>query len=230
MNRNSTTHSRHYLTAAAVFALVVPSGMAIGQEHSDSHDHGSHAGHDHAAHGEHNHSGELLAFQLPAWNSMHFDDANQAAQHAATVKKLGCEVKQDNHAGHIDVTYRCANWKSMQVKNHQLAEQWSKWLAASGFDVSHGHTDPAYTTGAEAVEFRLVAWREVHGDGSPNETAFIDQLRRLGVDVRIDEHNGHSDIKFRAPTWREVHLASHNDADNLMAWLKQNGFEVRHEH
>ena len=69
----------------------------------------SHAGHDHDGHdhGDHDHSGESLAFQLTDWKSMHFDDANKAAQHAATIKKLGCEVKQGGHAGHIDVTYRC---------------------------------------------------------------------------------------------------------------------------
>lgn len=218
------------LAAVAIAAITTSLGTVLGQDHNHSHEGGSHAGHDHAGHGDHNHSGELLAFQLPGWKSMHFDDANKATQHAATVKKLGCEVKQDNHAGHIDVTYRCVNWKSMQVKNHQLAEHWSKWLTASGFDVSHGHTDPVYTKGTEVVEFRLVPWKQVHGDGSSNEAAFIDQMRRLGVDVRVDKHNGHSDIKFRAPIWRDVHLASHDDADKLMVWLKQSGFEVRHEH
>lgn len=227
MNRMTIKLSGNLLAIAAISAFVATSGIAVGQEHNHSHAGGSHAGHDHAGH---DHNGELIAFQLPAWKSMHFDDATKAAQHAATVKKLGCEVKQDNHAGHIDVSYRCANWKSMQVKTHQLAEQWSKWLAVSGFDVSHGHTDSAYTKGPEAVEFRLVAWKRLHGDGSPNEAAFIDQMRRLGVDIRVDKHDGHSDISFRAPTWRDAHLASHDDADKLMGWLKRNGFEVRHEH
>ena len=230
MTRTISKRSQTLLALAAITALVATSGTARAQQHNHSHEGDSHAGHDHASHGDHDHSGEVLAFHLPAWKSMHFDVANKAAQHAATVKKLGCEVKQDNHAGHIDVTYRSANWRSMQVKNHQLADQWSKWLAASGFDVSHGHSDPAYTKGSEAVEFRLVNWKELHGDGSPNEAAFIDQMRRIGCDVRVNKHDGHSDIKFRAPTWRDVHLASHDDADRLMGWLKQYGFEVRHEH
>ena len=118
----------------------------------------------------------------------------------------------------------------MQVKNHDMAGQWENWLSKSGFDVSHGHTDPVYKKGSEAVQFRLVAWKRLHGDGSANEAAFIDQMRRLGVDVRVDKHNGHSDIAFRAPTWRDVHVADHSNADQLMAWLKKNGFEVRHEH
>ena len=58
----------------------------------------------------------------------------------------------------------------------------------------------------------------MHGDGSPYEAAIIDQMRLLGVDVRVDKHNGHSDIKFRAPSWRDVHLASHDDAHMLIAW------------
>jgi hypothetical protein len=224
MNR-STKRAAKSLAITAIAALLATPAIVVGQGHSHSHD-----GHDHAAHGDHNHSVELIVFRLPDWKSMHFNEDQKAAQHAATVTKLGCEVKQGDHDGHTDVTYRCATWKTLPVKNHQRADQWSRWLSASGFDVSHGHTDPSYTQGSEVVEFRLVEWKNLHGDGSPNESLLIDQLRRIGCDVQFDKHDGHSDIRFRAPTWRDVHFVSHNDAHKLMRLLKQNGFEVRHEH
>jgi len=171
-----------------------------------------------------------LAFHLPQWKSMHFEDAKKAAQHAATVKKLGCEVKQESHDGHTDVSYRAPVWKEMQVKDHKMAQQWAGWLSKSGFDVSHSHADASYAKGPEEVEFRMVSWKRMHGDGSANQQQLITTLKKLGVEVRIDKHGDHSDVAFRAPTWRDVHVADHDAADQLMGWLKQNGFETRHQH
>ncbi|MDV6031447.1 MAG: hypothetical protein F9B45_15385 [Phycisphaera sp. RhM] len=215
-----TTFTRRLLALAACGLLSLGITDLSAQE-------AAHDGHDH---GDHSHGAETLAFYLPQWKSMHVDGTNQAAQLTATLKKLGCEVKQDSHAGHSDVSYRQPKWKEMQVKDHKMAEQWAGWLAKSGFDVSHAHPDPAYAQGPEAVKFRMVNWKRLHGDGSPNEKQFIDILKRLGVEVRIDQHDGHSDIAFRAPTWRDVHLADHAAADQLMGWLKQQGFETQHEH
>ena len=218
----------------ACVALAFCSGSLSAQEAGhEGHDHAGHdhAGHDHDGHdhGDHSHGGETLAFYLPEWKSQHVDDANKAAQLAATLKKLGCEVKQDSHAGHNDVSYRQAKWTEMKVKDHKMAEQWAGFLAKSGFDVSHAHPDPAYAKGPEAVEFRMVKWKRMHGDGSANEKQMIETLKKLGAEVRVDQHDDHSDIAFRAPTWRDVHLADHAAADQLMGWLKQQGFETQHE-
>ena len=175
---------------------------------------------------DHSQSVETLAFHLPTWKSMHFDDSQKATQHAETIKKLGCEVKKENHGGHIDVTFRCAEWKTINVADHVLADQWSGWLASSGFDVSHGHTDPAFAKGAEVVKFRQVKWKNLHGTGSTEETQFIEQLKKMGCEVRIEQHNCHSDISFRAPTWRNIHLHDHAAAEQWTAWLQKNGFET----
>lgn len=212
--------------AECVYAQVQAQPASRSQQVQPAHSHEGHD-HDHA----HDHGKETIAFQLAQWKTMHFDDAAKAKQHAEMVKKLGCEVKQGQHAGHIDLTYRCTEWKSMTVETHALAEQWSGWLKGSGFDVSHAHPDPSYAEGKEAVEFRLVNWKSFHGKGTAEEKQFIELLGKLGCEVVISEHAGHSDVKFRAPTWRDVHVAEHAAADELGAWLKKNGFEVApHKH
>lgn len=172
-------------------------------------------------------SSETLAFQLPLWKTVHFDDAAKANQHLETIKKLGCEVKQGNHAGHVDVSYRCTEWKTLAVKDQQLANQWSGWLKTSGFDVSHGHSDPAFATGSETVEFRLVQWKRIHGNGSQQEAKMIDQIKKVGAELLIESHGNHNDIRYRAPTWRNIRVADRGTADQWMAWLKQAGFETR---
>jgi hypothetical protein len=190
-----------------------------------------HKGHNHEgdAH-DHDHGKETIAFQLPQWKTMHFDDAAKASQHTATLKQMGCEVSQDNHARHIDVRYRCVEWRSLEVKDHQLAAQWEGWLKASGFDVSHGHTAPVVAAGPEAVEFRMTEWKQLHGTGSQREAQLINQLKAMGCEVQISQHGGHADIAYRAPTWRDIHLPDHASAEQWMGWLKQNGFEVKHQH
>ena len=128
-------------------------------------------------------------------------------------------------------TYRCAQWRTMELPSHKLADQWIGWLKGAGFDVSHGHVAPEYTSGAEVVEFRLAGWKTIHGKGGDSDQQVIDQLTKVGCEVKVAQHLGHSDIKYRAPSWRDVHLTDHAKAESLMAWLKQNGFEVApHKH
>lgn len=216
-----------FLSAASLLLVgLLNPATSLGQQPTTQ------AGHDHDHdHGDHDHGSETLAFCLTDWKTLHFDDANKAQQHLDMVKKLGCEVKQGKHSGHIDVSYRCPNWKSMQVETHKLAEQWLGWLKGSGFDVSHGHVAPAYSSGKEMVEFRLVKWKSIHGNGSAQEKQLVDALTALGVEVVKENHGNHSDIRYRSPVWRDVHVADHAAADKLMAWLKQSGFEVaEHTH
>lgn len=205
--------------------LFATSGNAFGQAHDHSHD--GAGGH---AHDAHSHSSESLAFRLKDWKVMHFDDANKAAQHLAAVQKLGCEVKQDAHSGHTDISYRSVEWKDLQVADHKLADQWQGWLKGAGFDVSHAHPDAAFSSGPEAVEFRLSEWKRVHGSSAAEDAKFTGTLQKLGCEVKVDKHDGHSDISFRAPTWRDIHLADHASAEQWRAWLEKNGFEAKHSH
>lgn len=82
---------------------------------------------------------EQIEFRLKAWKTMEFDDAAKAKAHVETVTKIGCEVKQEKHGGHVDVTYRCPDWKKVAVQNHTEAHTWEKWLKDSGFETKHAH-------------------------------------------------------------------------------------------
>ena len=82
---------------------------------------------------------EVVSYRLKEWKTVEFEDAKKAKTHYDTIKKLGCEVKQNEHAGHIDVTYRCPEWKQIALKSHSDAHKWEKWLKASGFETKHAH-------------------------------------------------------------------------------------------
>lgn len=82
---------------------------------------------------------EKVEYRLTSWKTMHFDDTKKGGDHFDAVKKLGCEVKKDNHGGHLDVSYRCKEWKAMNVASHNAAHDWEKWLKGAGFETKHAH-------------------------------------------------------------------------------------------
>lgn len=168
-----------------------------------------------------------VSFQLRDWKAMHFHDSAQAQKHLEAVQKLGCVAKQSQHGGHIDVRYHCQEWKSISVDNPDIAKQWQDWLLSAGFDVFRPQTDPSFSQGAEGIEFRLADWKSFHGDDSAEQARFIDTLKKVGCDVRVNEHDGHSDIRFRAPIWCVIRIADQAAANQWMEWFKAQGFETR---
>jgi hypothetical protein len=82
---------------------------------------------------------EVVAYRLPGWKTIHFDDVRRADIHVQTVKRLGCEVKVDDHGGHVDVSYRCLEWQEISLDSHSQAHKWEDWLKASGFETRHQH-------------------------------------------------------------------------------------------
>ena len=84
-------------------------------------------------------AGEVVHFQCKEWKAKHLHDAKKAKTIAGTLKKLGCEVKEAKHNGHIDVKYRCPKEKHLPVKSHTEAVKWEKWFKEYGFKVYHTH-------------------------------------------------------------------------------------------
>lgn len=171
-----------------------------------------------------------LAYQVAAWRTLHMDDEGKADQQIATLKKLGCVTQRREHSGHIDVTFRCNEWKVLAIEEKEKAEGWVTWLKSNGFDTSLTKLDPVFATGAESVDFRMVKWKRIHGTGSASEDDMVANLKKMGVEVVTEDHGNHLDISFRAPTWRSIRVADHSQAEQWMAWLKQVGFETKHQH
>jgi len=198
---------------------------------------------------------ESIAYRLPKWNTLHFEDSAKANQHLAAVKKLGCEAKNDSHSGHIDVSYRSAQWQSLEVATDKLAHQWEGWLKGAGFETLHGHAEDhtghdhggagheGHDHGGadhaghdhgpnktEEVAYRLPEWKTVHLKEKAQLKEFVALMKGFGAEVRTDQHSGHIDVKVRCAKWKLVELPSHKVAQSWESWLSKNGFEVRHVH
>lgn len=112
--------------------------------HSADHSGNNHAGHDHAGHSHvgHDHGPdetEEVAYRLPDWKTTHLENVTQAAEYAALMKGLGCEVRFDEHDGQSDVSVRCVQWNHVDFPSHEVASAWEVWLKNSGFEAQHRH-------------------------------------------------------------------------------------------
>ena len=115
-----------------------------GDEHGD-HDHGhGTSGHQHEehtagdGHAHHHDAGEIVAFRAQQWTTSH-DDGNVAATQDLVVicKALGCQVREETHGGHADVSFRCPDWRHVECGSHAEAESLTAWLKKLGFEVRH---------------------------------------------------------------------------------------------
>lgn len=86
---------------------------------------------------------EIVAYRLPRNTSRHHDSSRKAQEEADTLKMLGCEVKQDRHAGHFDVSYRCDKWRTVGFESDEAAHRWQDWLKSTGFETAHEHSKQA---------------------------------------------------------------------------------------
>lgn len=177
-----------------------------------------------------------VAFRMENWFAKHIHDEAQATKHADTLKQLGCEVKTNAHAGHIDVQCRTVYWKSLELKSHEQASQWENWLKQSGFDTIYGQ--PASATKKvgpdgkhlEIVKYRLADWTSQHVHDSNQLSQLLALYRALGCDTETASHNGHTDLKKRCASWMEMELPTHDAAHKWQDFLKKAGFETQHEH
>lgn len=84
-------------------------------------------------------SKEVVRYRLVDWRVVHTGKVEEAKKLAGTLTKLKCEVKQANHGNHIDIRYRCKDWKQLQLPTHASAHQWETWLKKYGFETVHEH-------------------------------------------------------------------------------------------
>jgi hypothetical protein len=184
-------------------------------------------------------SASTIAFRLGKWKSMHFDNAELAKQHLATVKQIGCEARQEKHGGHIDVTYRCAAWRPLVVGSEELAHQWESWLQDSGFETLHGHSaadEPAHLhddhqhAHHEQVAYRLARKISKHFDSEEEASQFATVMQALGCEVTKSDRDERHDVSFQCSDWMLARFSSHDAAHGWESWLKENGFETRHTH
>ena len=87
------------------------------------------------------HGPEAVDFRQMEWKTLHFDGARAAdrPQITSALKQLGCQVREERHGDHADVSFRCPVWSTIRVADHTTAERWMDWMKGAGFETRHTH-------------------------------------------------------------------------------------------
>jgi hypothetical protein len=169
-----------------------------------------------------------MGYRVEAWKTLHSSSSEEAEQSIATLKKIGCEVKTQEHGNHIDVSYRCVDWRSMKLSNSQLLNQWSGWCKDRGMETVL--LNPSVDTKQPTVRFRMAASRTVHLHDEVKAKQILNTLRMIGCEVTSKIHGNHLDATFSCPDWLVIELADEPQAHAWQSWLKGSGFETQHTH
>lgn len=70
----------------------------------------------------------VVRYRLVDWKRKHLHDTAQADKIADVLKKLGCEVEKADHNGHIDIKYRCPQWRQISLETADEATRWQRWF------------------------------------------------------------------------------------------------------
>ncbi len=169
-----------------------------------------------------------VGFRLTEWKTFHSHSEAEAKQQIATLMKIGCEVKSENHGNHIDVQYRCVNWKALKLASDPLVNQWSTWCESQGMETVV--INPPAATKKPTVRFRLPAAKTVHLHDPNQATQVVATLKLIGCEVSTNNHGNHIDATFSCPNWSTIELASEDKAHGWQKWLNESGFETEHTH
>lgn len=169
-----------------------------------------------------------VGFRLASWKTIHTHNQESVKSNVAMLKKLGCEVATNDHGDHVDVRYRCVNWKSMELPSEQLADQWTDWLSEKGLEIVV--VDPPTDTKKPTVRYRLVKPRTVHLRQADEGEKILAALKLIGAKVSQNDHGNHVDATFSCPQWKTIELPTEKKAHEWQAWLQQAGFETEPTH
>ena len=171
---------------------------------------------------------KMVGFRLSNWRTVHGDNSDLTAKTVKTLKQIGCEVRQDNHDDHVDVSFRCTSWQSISVQNDRQSNQWQEWLAENKFEIVV--LNPGKDSGLSKVRVRMPNWKTIHARSNSQAQSLKNTYEMIGCEVKIDNHGNHIDLKFRCPNWNTIALPNSEAAHVWQDWLKKTGFETQHDH
>ena len=171
-----------------------------------------------------NASTKKVGFRLTKWKTIHTNSEDEAQETIGALQKIGCEVDSNTHGDHIDVKYRCSQWKSIELATDQLVNQWSSWCEAKGMETII--LNPPAGAGKAALRFHLPTEKLVHLNDEDEAKQIINTLQLIGCQVTTNHHDGHIDATYSCPNEIMIQFPSDGNARAWQEWLDEAGFET----
>jgi len=169
-------------------------------------------------------SAKQVGFRLTKWKTAHTSSEAEAQEMIGALQKIGCEVDSDIHEAHIDVKYRCLQWKSIQLATDQLVAQWSTWCEAKGMETVV--LNPPAGSEKATIRFHLPSEKLVHLNSEDETKQIVNTLRLIGCQVTTTDHDGHVDATYSCPNEMLIQFPSDASARAWQEWLDEAGFET----
>lgn len=114
-----------------------------------------------------------------------------------------------------------ANW----IRSRQA------WVRVATFAALAGGALTVNSAQAEEVlKFRLAKAKAVHLKDETTAKSYDKSLKSLGVNSKLQGHDGHYDLNIACPDWKSAEFKSHAEVDKWGKWLSSLGFETKHQH
>jgi len=169
-----------------------------------------------------------VGFRMANWRTVHGDGTKATTELVSTLQKIGCEVRQSDHGGHSDISFRCPTWKTVNVQNDDQLNQWHQWLVDNKFETVV--LNPPANTKLPTVRVRMASWKTVHAQSAEQAQSLKETYELIGCEAVVNRHGDHIDLKFRCPNWSTVGLVNSQAAHVWQDWLNKSGFETQHDH
>ena len=80
------------------------------------------------------------------------------------------------------------------------------------------------------VAYRVTKPKTIHFDAPAKARTFVEAVKKLGCQARIEDHGDHLDVSFNLAMWKSITLTTEESAHRWEDWMKRNGFETIHAH
>jgi len=80
-----------------------------------------------------------VQFRLTTPRTVHLHNKVEGDQIINTLNLVGCSVSTNSHGDHMDATYSCSEWRTIELPSEDVAHSWQNWFRESGFETQHTH-------------------------------------------------------------------------------------------
>ena len=137
-----------------------------------------------------------IGYRMTGWKTIHGDGSPQQAETISALQRIGCEVTRNDHAGHVDISYRCPSWRSFPVENDEQAREWHNWLVEQAFETVF--LNPTESFQLPTVRARLPEWKTMHMASPEQAQSAQATFELIGCETILDSHGDHIDLRIRS--------------------------------
>jgi len=80
-----------------------------------------------------------VRYRLVQPRTVHLHNQADGEKIINTLELVGVNVTTSNHGDHMDATFSCPEWLTIELPTEDTAHSWQNWFRESGFETQHTH-------------------------------------------------------------------------------------------